>query len=234
MNDHVRLARRLTWVAVLFCFALLMIGAVSITVAAANDNNVEWNGLAHNSRDTLYRTPGGAVLTNTVVKLRLRAFLNDLTAAQIRIWNDRANTQQFVDLTRVAADDTYEYWEYSLNTGALPTVYYYRFIAKDGSATAYYQDNDQFGGFGDPSATANDFRSWQLTVYDPTFQTPDWVKNAVIYQIFTDRFRDGSSANNTPAGTFFYNEAGGTIYRSVTTDWNTAVSYTHLTLPTKA
>ena len=29
--------------------------------ATAHDNNVEWDGLRHDSRDTLYRTPGGAV-----------------------------------------------------------------------------------------------------------------------------------------------------------------------------
>jgi len=29
-----------------------------------------------------------------------------------------------------------------------------------------------------------------------TFKTPDWVKNAVFYQIFPDRFRDGDTSNN--------------------------------------
>ena len=31
----------------------------------AQDNNVEWDGLRHDSRDTLYRTPGGAVPAGT-------------------------------------------------------------------------------------------------------------------------------------------------------------------------
>ena len=61
---------------------------------------------------------------------------------------------------------------------------------------------------------------WQFTIYDPSFQTPDWIKNAVVYQIFPDRFRDGISANNTPTGTFFYDEPGGTVYRSLQNTWN--------------
>jgi len=60
--------------------------------------------------------------------------------------------------------------------------------------------------------------SYQLTVYAPDFQIPDWIKNAIVYQVFSDRFRDGDPDNNKPADTFFYNEAGGTIYRSDTTD----------------
>lgn len=207
----------------LISMIVLLSGTVTVTFAAANDNNVQWNELGHNSRDTTYRTPSGSVPTGSAVKIRLRAALNDLTGVQMRLWNDRLNQQSFVNLTKVATDDTYEWWEYTLNVGNDPTAYYYRFIAQDGSATAYYQDDDQYGGWGNASGSGDDFKSWQLTVYDPTFQTPDWVKNAVIYQIFPDRFRDGDSSNNTPAGTFFYGEAGGTISRSLGTNWNTVV-----------
>jgi len=31
---------------------------------------------------------------------------------------------------------------------------------------------------------------------DSSFEAPDWVKNAVFYQIFPDRFRDGNTGNN--------------------------------------
>ncbi len=40
---------------------------------------------------------------------------------------------------------------------------------------------------------AGEFRecvqSWQITVYDEQFQTPDWLKGGIMYQIFPDRFR---------------------------------------------
>ena len=29
---------------------------------------------------------------------------------------------------------------------------------------------------------------WQLTVYEPDYKTPDWLKGGLIYQIFPDRF----------------------------------------------
>ena len=41
---------------------------------------------------------------------------------------------------------------------------------------------------------------------DPAFKTPDWVKNAIFYQIFPDRFRDGNAANNPENGDLLWKE----------------------------
>lgn len=210
----------------LFIFVLLILpfGAIS-----AGDNNINWNELGFNSRDTLYRSPVGAVPVGTDVRVRLKALDGDLTSAQVRAWNDRINGELLIDMTRIVGGvsfpgdpNLYEFWEATLPASALPTVYWYRFIVKDGSATAYYEDDaarDQ--GWGSVFGGSPD-NSYQLTFYDPTFQTPDWVKDAVIYQIFVDRFRDGNPANNTPAGSFFYGN-NDTIVRSNGTDWNTRV-----------
>ncbi|MEJ2748125.1 MAG: alpha amylase N-terminal ig-like domain-containing protein, partial [Anaerolineae bacterium] len=192
--------------------------------SAGHDNDVWWNDLGHDSRDTLYRTPGGPVTTGTAVTLRLRAASGDLTDAKVRLYNDRPNTEQFLNMTLVADDGTYEWWEAQVPASTEPTVYWYRFIAIDGTATAYYEDDaarDQ--GWGQTFGDSPD-NSWQITVYDPAFQTPDWVKNGIMYQIFGDRFRDGDPGNNTPAGTFFYNESP-TIVRSNDADgnWNTVI-----------
>jgi glycosidase/fibronectin type 3 domain-containing protein len=187
---------------------------------AGHDDNIWWDYLGHNSRDGLYRTPGGPVTNGTPVTVRMRAANNDLTGAKVRVWNDRLDVQQILDMTRVANDGTYEWWEATVPASLDSTIFWYRFIAIDGTATAYYEDDEsRDGGWGQTFGESQDY-SWQLTVYDPTFHTPDWVKNAVIYQIFPDRFRDGDPTNDTPAGTFFYDEPGGTIYRSNQSDWN--------------
>jgi glycosidase/PKD repeat protein len=192
---------------------------------AGHDNNIFWDDLGHDSRDGIYRTPRGPVPTGAEVTLRLRAAAGDLTEARLRLWNDRTNAQSLVPMALVENDGTYEWWEATVPASADPTVYWYRFIAVDGTATAYYEDDAaRTGGWGQTFGESQD-NSWQLTVYDPSFQTPDWVKDAVIYQIFTDRFRDGNPSNNTPAGTFFYDEPGGTVVRSLDPegDWNTIV-----------
>ncbi|MCB8961571.1 MAG: alpha amylase N-terminal ig-like domain-containing protein, partial [Ardenticatenales bacterium] len=190
---------------------------------AAIDNNVFWNELGHNSRDGLFRTPGGPVTTGTAVTLRLRSACDDLTGVSLRVWDDRVNAQQILPLTKAASDNLYDYWEVTLPAAANTTLYWYRFIVTDGATTVYYEDDGARDmGWGQVFADSPD-NSYQLTVYDPAFTTPDWVKNAVIYQIFPDRFRDGDSGNNPPAGRFFYNELDGTIVRSNSSDWNSAV-----------
>jgi glycosidase/fibronectin type 3 domain-containing protein len=193
---------------------------VSIQLGA-HDNNISWGDLRHDSRSSAYRTPGGAVAAGTSVTLRLRALAGDLTSAQVRVWNDRIDSESIVNMSAVATDGAYEWWEAVLPAQADPTILWYRFIARDGSATAYYEDDAAHdGGSGQAVSPSND-RSWQLTMHDPAFATPDWAKNGIVYQIFPDRFRDGDSINDTPAGSFFY--GGGTIRRSLQADWNATI-----------
>ncbi len=188
---------------------------------ASHDNNIWWSDLGHNSRDPLYRTPTGAVTLGTAVTLRLRAASGDLTGARVRLWDDRNNVQKMLNMALVADDGVYEWWEATLDTGMEPTIYWYRFIAIDGTATAYYEDDSaRTGGWGRTFAESPD-NSWQLTVYNPAFDSPDWVKNGVIYQIFAERFRDGDPTNNNAAGEFHYGIPGGSIVRSTGEDWNT-------------
>lgn len=210
----------------LFLFGL-MPGFVPGVQAA--DNAVNGGSLRHDSRDVLYRSPAGAVPTGTEVRLRLRAADGDLTGASVRVWNDRLDVSTIYPMALVASNvalpndpGPYEFWEVTLPASADATVYWYRFIATDGSATVYYEDDSaRTGGTGQTYTNSPD-NSWQLTIYDSAFTTPDWVKNAVIYQIFPDRFRDGDPSNNPSAGEFFYGNFD-TIYRSNATAWNTRI-----------
>ena len=186
------------------------------------DNDVRWDELGHDSRDGVYRNPGGAVVTGSDVVLRMRAGTNDLETAIVRLWNDRDNAQAFVPMDMVLDDGTYQWWETTVNVGEDPNVWWYRFIAQDGEAVAFYEDDElRTGGWGQTFGESNDY-SWQLTAHAADFSTPDWVKNAVIYQIFPDRFRDGDPTNNTTEGSFFYEERG-TELRSGGSDWNTPI-----------
>jgi glycosidase len=192
---------------------------------AGYDNTVWWDYLGHNSRDNIYRTPGGPVTTGTPVILRLRAAANDLTEAKLRLYNDRTNVQSILPMSVAYSDGTYDWWEVAVPASADSTVYWYRFIVIDGTDTDYYEDDAaRTMGWGQAFDETQDY-SYQLTVYDPDFQTPDWIKNAIVYQVFPDRFRDGDPTNNKPAGTFFYGEEGGTVYRSLDAEenWNTVI-----------
>ncbi len=199
-----------------------------VTFGATQDNDIFWDGLLHNSRDPAYRTPVGPVPAGTPVTLRLRAYRDDLTAVSLRLYDDRTDTATVLPMRIVASDPAYDYWAVAI-TPTQPTVLWYRFIVRDGTDTDYYEDdhvvNNVYRGYNEGGAgrvydESSDL-SFQLTVYDPAFRTPDWLKNGVVYQIFPDRFRDGDPSNNVVSGThFFYgNAAGGITY----TTWNAPV-----------
>src|SRR5690606_13062773 len=134
-----------------------------------------------------------------------------LTEAKLRLYNDRTNVQSLLPMTIAHSDGTYDWWEVSVPVSADPTVYWYRFIAIDGTDIDYYEDDAaRTMGWGQAFDESEDF-SYQLTVYAPDFETPEWIKNAIVYQVFPDRFRDGDPANNKEEGTFFYDEPGGTV-----------------------
>lgn len=181
----------------------------SVQVVAAGpgpDNNVWWDGVRHDSRDPLYRTPGGAVPAGTPVTLRLRTYHNDVTDVKLRLYDLNASAQQILPMVKVADDvDCYQpglayscdFWAITL-PDQLVDNYWYRFIVTDGSNTVYYADNTPAldGGLGSVSNDVVD-NSYALMVYDPAFTAPTWASSAVIYQIFPDRFRNGR-ANNDP------------------------------------
>ena len=169
--------------------------------ALAPDGEILDDELAHDSRDDTYRVPFGAVPAGTDVTLRLRAAAGDVEEATIRVYDALAESQVLVPMEVVARDATagthgYDYWEAVLPTTNIPTVLYYRFIVRDGGTVRYVEDDSLLdGGAGQVLLNSPD-RSWQLVTHDPAFQTPDWARGALAYQIFPDRFANGDRSND--------------------------------------
>ena len=111
----------------------------SVVVQSAlpsHDNNVEWDGLRHDSRDLLYRTPGGAVPAGTAVTLRFRTYHNDVTGVTARIYSLDSGGQQFLPMSLAAEDVscyqpdlefTCDFWAVTL-PNTMPDNLWYRFI----------------------------------------------------------------------------------------------------------
>jgi glycosidase len=176
---------------------------LDIQVEAADD--VQYFGLGHNSHDTLYRLPFGAITPGTELLLRFRTYHDDVTGVRARFYDTAEAREFFQELELVASDVSCydpaqpdaacDFWQTALTPDHSGTLYY-RFIVRDGSAVAYYADDRFFnGGWGEASPAPVD-NSYAVTVYEQDFAPLDWLQNGVIYQIFPDRFRDGRSANN--------------------------------------
>jgi glycosidase len=165
----------------------------------------------HNTFDPFYRSAEGAVPENTQVTLRfrtghmavdgvtLRAYLFDTGSGAT---SGPVDTPMTFDQNITVNGTEYDAWKVTLTMPSTPTIYYYKFKIVKGSATGFYSDDyvDDYDNLNkDGTGAAYDsepFDSFQITVFDPNFQTPAWTQAANIYEIFPDRFRNGSNSND--------------------------------------
>ena len=70
--------------------------------------------------------------------------------------------------------------------------YEYYFVVGGESSVKIYCDDDGYYGTG-MTADLTEVRPYEMNVYKEGFETPDWMKDAVIYQIFPDRFFNADS-----------------------------------------
>lgn len=158
-----------------------------------------------NSWDREYREPFGAVPAGRPVRFRIRVPAEaGAQSAYLRLIPD-GETPLRVDMQRLPCAGTADFFcEYAL---ALPGLYWYHFVLGTDRGPRYVtRIVDGTGG-----VTADEGSQWQLTVYDPAFCTPEWIRGGVMYQIFPDRFcRQGLPPTRQPAGRIVRSDWGGT------------------------
>ncbi|MFF2877670.1 alpha-amylase family glycosyl hydrolase [Gottfriedia sp. NPDC057991] len=163
-----------------------------------SDGLIDQNALYHDSWDQVYKKPFGAVPEKTPVTLRISAKKGDLTSASLYVKNYNSGTTKVLAMKNVGWSNTkdkgdLEYWEATF-TPTDKGVHGYKFIVRDQDTMAEYGEDTQEGHTG--KAVDKNAGLFQLTVYDPNYQTPDWMKEAVVYQIFPDRFYNGNKTND--------------------------------------
>ncbi|QIZ06675.1 amylopullulanase [Priestia megaterium] len=163
-----------------------------------SDSMIDKNALYHDSWDQVYRTPFGAVPAGKPVTFRLSAKKGDLTRASLYVKNYNTGTTKVLSMKNTGWSDTkdkgaIEFWEATF-TPSDKGVHGYKFIAGDQDTTVEYGEDTQEGHTG--KAEDKNAGLFQLTVFDPGYQTPDWMKEAVVYQIYPDRFYNGNKAND--------------------------------------
>ncbi len=143
----------------------------------------------HDSHDIFYRNPFGAVPTNQKIKLRLKIKsekpLNSVIICQCIKDKEKRNNMKLTE-----SSSSGFIYSTEIITDQFPHIFTYYFIIKSEFNVVYYGDNhDGFGGVG--SVSQEPPRGYQVTVYNPTAITPAWFKDAIMYQIYVDRFYNG-------------------------------------------
>lgn len=140
--------------------------------------------ILHDSHSPAHRDPVGPVKVGATLTLRMAC--DESERVTLRTWN---GTEKFTPMRRGPGG----LWEATMTVPDEPTLFWYDFaVERPGGALRYGNARDELGGEGAVMDGAP--RSFQVTVYDPDFETPDYLREGIIYQIFPDRFRRGADA----------------------------------------
>ena len=132
--------------------------------------------LYHNSRKQEYRSPYGAVAVGTTVTISLDA--PEAERVYLRLWT---GSETLIPMTKGEAGRFTAEWI----VPETPGLVWYYFRVDTANGTVFY--GADHGGTG---KCTDQPESWQITVYAPQ-PLPEWYRNAVVYQIFPDRFARG-------------------------------------------
>lgn len=133
-----------------------------------------------NSQDEKHKKPFGAVraFQNIVFSI----LCSEKAGVKLVVRSDDFSFNQFFALEY--AGEKQGYFEYSCAIQIeKPDLYFYRFEVQSEAALYFC------GSVGCELKKGDWLNEWQLTVFDKDFQTPDWFKGGILYQIFPDRFK---------------------------------------------
>lgn len=161
--------------------------------------------LLHDSQDTFFRDPFGAVPCGTVIILRLKVCSDEAPeSVHVRLWE---NNKEINKEMRLADDAGREkIYQAEVTASKEPGLIWYYFFAVRHGRVYYYGNNPyRLGGKG--LLQEHIPPSYQITVYREGYSVPAWFKKTVMYQIYVDRFFNGNEdgrVSNPPKGSLVH------------------------------
>lgn len=149
--------------------------------------------MVHNSYESFYRSPFGAVVCQTPLTLKLKIYADrPLDSVIMRTWFYDQDYEYEMQLV----DDKPEEKVYQVQITApqKPGLLWYSFMVIRDCRVYYYGNNlHRLGGKGIIQEQTPP--AYQITVYQEGVLTPRWYRESVMYQIFVDRFFNGCENN---------------------------------------
>lgn len=174
----------------------------------------------HNSREKYYRLPQGALCCGEKAVLRIKLWGADAHSANVlaRLWIDSG---ELLIESRRYNDGFDTVHEFCFEAPGEPQLIWYYFIIDICGERMFYAART---GVGRLSETLPE--DYQITVYDPGFETPEWFQRSVVYQIFPDRFFRGKKDQNGKTALdrlSYHEELGRKVVRH--SDWSEPALY---------
>ncbi len=159
----------------------VLIGMDGTTLGAAKPEHINRDALKHDPDSARYFT----AIADNLLLLTVRTLADDVDRVEVVLPRD----DRHVPMRRVESKYGFDYWSAQiLVDGGKPR---YAFAVVDGKqlimlgGQGAVTTDDKLGSFFEPDI-------------DMEFETPDWAKRVVWYQIFPERFRNGTPDNDPP------------------------------------
>ena len=179
-----------------------------IAYSDATESSIDASEVVYDTHDTDCKSIYGAIPTDTDVTFGVKTG-SDVTAVKMII---KGANKASIDLNKTEKNGKI-IWKTTTRFNNLGQDTYF-FAVYQGSSVKVYGDDDGYYGKGCLTELGK-VLPYDLIVYDKNYKTPDWMKNAVVYQIFPDRFANGNKLNDKAET----GSRGATKYEFIT-DWN--------------
>lgn len=148
--------------------------------------------IIHNSQEERYRKPFGAVACGSRITLRLEVETDKrIDCVELYRMLDGVSSERQTMEPEGAAGGARRTYAAEFEAPGSPGLIWYYFEIRLADEVYYCGNNpEQLGGLGEIYKATPPF--FQITVYRQGAATPAWFKEAVMYQIFVDRFYNGS------------------------------------------
>jgi len=164
----------------------VLVGLDGTKLEPAKPNHIAPEPLKHDPASGRYFTP----ISDDLALLTLRTQAGDVEQAELV----RAGGGAAIPLRRVDSQDGFDYWSAQVfggsNGASNRDRLQYAFRLRDGDERVTLGARGVVTDGNEPDYFKPDVRM--------SFQTPDWAKKAVWYQIFPERFRNGDPSNDPP------------------------------------
>lgn len=147
----------------------------------------------YDSRNSLYRSKLGALAEGDTLRLKLLLHKDaKVNEAFLIIRNDSEQNAQELRMTADEFLEDYRFYYCDITLGEGLYWYSFRYTSEYGEMFVTKSEHSL-------GTVSKDGASWQLTVFNRNFTTPDWLDGGIIYQIFPDRFyNSGKKKENVP------------------------------------
>ncbi len=137
----------------------------------------------HDSANCRYRYPPGALRAGAAVYLGIKITDADVEGVYLHLYKESCS----LDIP-MKSDGPLWYADATVPDEIGAYFYYFRINA----AEPVYYCGDAVLHCGAGSLATSPSGAFQITVYDGEFETPEWMRFSVMYQIFPDRFKKGN------------------------------------------